>query len=229
MEVLKVEIEAGGPVVTSEAFLAELLDLVTGFCRGLDGAPPAYSYIPLHTDEERVRVMKSRLFNELRAADLFGTWLKTTPEFEVKAALAESAHEEMIHAQLLSQRIRELGTEPFDYRPLPAQVAMFNAIEGFNSTCERVAGFSLVGEAVASYLTQKCLQSPNVPEWIKQPYRRITEDEEGHGSMPQAILKRYATSEETQEAARRAVAMRLVLFREYLASLDRWVIGRERW
>ncbi len=215
--------------MTSEAFLAELLDLVTGFCRGLDEAPPAYSYIPLRTDEERIRVMKSRLFNELRAADLFGTWLKTTAEFEVKTALAESAHEEMVHAQLLARRIRELGAEPFDYRPLPAQVAMFNAIEGLNSTCERVAGFSLAGEAVATYLTQKCLQSENVPEWIKQPYRRITEDEEGHGSMPQTILKRYATSDEKQEAARRAVAMRLVLFREYLTSLDRWAMGNERW
>ena len=217
------------PAVTSEELLAELLGLVTDFCRGLDGAPPAYSYIPLHTDEERIRVMKSRLFNELRAADLFGTWLKTTPEFEVKAALAESAHEEMIHAQLLSKRIRELGAEPFDYRALPAQVAMFNALEGLNDTCQRVAGFSLAGEAVATYLTQKCLQSENVPEWIKQPYRRIAEDEEGHGSMPQAILKRYATTDEKQEAARRAVAMRLVLFHEYLASLDRWAMGGERW
>ncbi len=207
--------------MTSEAFLTELLGLVSDFCRGLDGAPPAYSYIPLHTDEERIRVMKSRLFNELRAADLFGAWLKTTPEFEVKAALAESAHEEMIHAQLLSQRIRDLGAEPFDYRALPAQVAMFKALEGLNDTCQRVAGFSLAGEAVATYLTRKCLQSENVPEWIKQPYRRIAADEEGHGSMPQAILKRYATSDEKQEAARRAVAMRLVLFREYLTSLDR--------
>ena len=218
-----------GLIVTSEAFLSELMGLVADFCHSLDDSPPAYSYIPLHTDEERIRVMKSRLFTELRAADLFGTWLKTTPEFEVKAALAESAHEEMIHAQLLSKRIQDLGAEPFDYRPLPAQIAMFNAIEGLSDTCQRVAGFSLAGEAVATYLTQKCLQSENVPEWIKQPYRRITEDEEGHGSMPQAILKRYATTDEKQEAARRAVAMRLVLFREYLASLDRWALGRERW
>ncbi len=215
--------------MTSEAFLGELLGLVADFCYGLDGAPPAYSYIPLRTDKERICVMKSRLFNELRAADLFGTWLRTTPEFEVKAALAESAHQEMTHAQLLAQRIRELGAEPFDYRPLPAQVAMFNAIEGLNDTCERVAGFSLAGEAVATYLTQKCLQSQNVPEWIKQPYRTITVDEEGHGSMPQSILKHYATTDKTQDAARRAVVMRLVLFREYLASLDRWVIGKEQW
>ena len=46
---------------------------VRKFCRSLDDHPPAYSYIPLTIDEERIRVMKSRLFNELRAPDLFGT------------------------------------------------------------------------------------------------------------------------------------------------------------
>src|ERR1043166_1826560 len=158
--------------MNSEDFVQELLSTVTGFCRTLDDHPPAYSYIPLRTDEERIRVMKSRLFNELRAADLFGTWLKTTPEFEVKAAMAESAHEEMEHAELLAKRIRDRGADPFDYRPLPAQIAMFNAIEGLSDTCQRVAGFSLAGEAVATYLTQKCLRTDSVPERIKQPYRK---------------------------------------------------------
>src|SRR5438093_9983835 len=143
--------------MNSEEFLNEILAPVHEFCRYLDTHPPAYCYVPLSTDEERIRVMKSRLFNELRAADLFGTWLKTTPEFEVKAAMAESAHEEMVHAELLSKRIRDMEADPFDYRPLPAQVAMFNAIEGLADTCQRVAGFSLAGEAVATYLTQKSL------------------------------------------------------------------------
>ena len=145
----------------SQEFLQELLDIVKDFCRTLDAQPPAYCYIPLKSDEERVRVMKSRLFNELRAADLFGTWLKTTPEFEVKALLAKSAHEEMVHAELLANRITKLGYEPFDYRPLPAQTAMFNALEGLNDTCQRIAGFSLAGESVATYLTQKSLQDPH--------------------------------------------------------------------
>jgi 1,2-phenylacetyl-CoA epoxidase catalytic subunit len=216
-------------LMKSEAFLQELLGMVNDFCRTLDAQPPAYCYIPLTTDEQRIRVMKSRLFNELRAADLFGTWLKTTPEFEVKAAMAESAYEEMQHARLLAQRIRDWDSDPFDYQPLPAQTAMFNAIEGLSETCQRIAGFSLAGEAVATYLTRKSLEASSVPDWIKQPYRKITEDEEGHGSAPQEILKRYATSEERQEAGRRAVAMRLVLFREYLASLDRWAMGKDRW
>ncbi|NIO06979.1 MAG: hypothetical protein GTO40_02910, partial [Deltaproteobacteria bacterium] len=96
----------------------------------------------------------------------------------------KSAHEEMVHAGLLSERISKLGQEPFDYRPLPAQTAMFNALEGLTETCQRIAGFSLAGESVATYLTQMSLRAETVPDWIKQPYRRITGDEEGHGSIP---------------------------------------------
>ena len=213
----------------SDEFVQELLGPIQEFCHSLDGQPPAYSYIPLKSDEERIRVMQSRLFNELRAADLYGTWLKTTPELDVKATMAESAHEEMTHAQLLSRRIRELGHEPFDYKPLPAQIAMFNAMEGLNDTCERLAGLSLAGETVAYYLIQMCLKSPAVPDWIKQPYRRITEDEAEHGSIPQKFLTQYATTPERQDRVRRAVAMRMVLFREYLASLDRWAMGKANW
>ena len=215
--------------MNSEDFLQEILAPVQAFCRELDAAPPAYCYVPLSTDEQRIRVMKSRLFNELRAADLFGVWLKSTPEFDVKATMAESAHEEMVHAQLLSKRIRDLGADPFDYQALPAQIAMFNAMEGLNETCERIAGLSVAGETVANYLIQMCLKSPAVPEWIKEPYRRITADEEGHGSVPQEFLRRYAITDERQDRVRRAVAMRMVLFREYLASLDRWSLGQDRW
>ena len=215
--------------MNSEEFVQELLGPIQAFCKTLDGEPPSYSYIPLKSDEERIRVMKSRLFNELRAADLYGTWLKTTPELDVKATMAESAHEEMTHAQLLSKRIQELGHDPFDYKPLPAQIAMFNAMEGLNDTCERVAGRSLAGETVAYYLIQMCLNSPAVPEWIKQPYRRLTEDEAEHGSIPKKFLKQYATTPDRQDRVRRAVAMRMVLFREYLASLDRWAMGKAEW
>ena len=194
--------------MTSSEFVQELRNKVSAFCATLDDRPPAYSYVPLKTDEERVRVMKSRLWNELRAADLFGGWLKTTPEIEVKTMMARSAAEEMVHAGLLSARIRELGADPFDYRPLPAQMSMFNAMEGLRDSCQRLAGFSMGGEGVANYLIEKCLAAPSVPDWIKAPYKRILADEEGHGSGPEEILERYATTPECQDATRRAVAMR---------------------
>jgi hypothetical protein len=47
--------------------------------------------------------------------------------------------------------------------------------------------------------------------------------------VPRRFLRRYATTDERRERARRAVAMRMFLFREYLASLDRWALGTDRW
>jgi bacterioferritin (cytochrome b1) len=215
--------------VDSAAFVSELSATVQAFCAELDAHPQAYSYIPCTTDEQRASVMKSRLHNELRAAELYGSWLRTTPEVEVKVLMARSAHEEMTHAEILADRIRRLGHEPFDYKPLPARTAMFNALAGLEETCQRIAGFSLAGETVATHLIRMSLDAPSVPDWIKQPYRRITEDEERHGSVPQEVLVRYATTTERQDVARRAVAMRLVLFGEYLASLDRWILHGQPW
>ena len=64
----------------SHEFTKKVQQRVKDFCKGLDDNLPAYSYIPLTTDEMRVKVMQSRLFNEVRAAEVFGSWLKTTPE-----------------------------------------------------------------------------------------------------------------------------------------------------
>ena len=75
----------------------------------------------------------------------------------------------------------ELGADPFDYRPLPAQMSMFNAMEGLRDSCQRLAGFSMGGEGVANYLIEKCLAAPSVPDWIKAlvqnaswPTKRVT-------------------------------------------------------
>lgn len=213
----------------SKAFVVELTEQVGAFCRGFDDAPPAYSYIPCITDDQRAMVMKSRFHNELQAADLYGAWLHSTPELEVKAIMAHSANEEVEHAGLLAERIKGLGHDPFDYRPLPAQTAMFNALAGLQGTCARIAGFPLAGETVATYLIGKSLASDSVPEWIKAPYRHINEEELQHGSVPQGVLERYALTDDLQDAARRAVAMRLTLFKEYMESLDRWVLEGKPW
>lgn len=77
-------------VMNSSEFAKEIEARVAVFCKGLDARPPAYSYVPLTNDEQRVKVMKSRLFNEIRAGEIFGSWLKTTPERDVKFALAEA-------------------------------------------------------------------------------------------------------------------------------------------
>jgi hypothetical protein len=207
----------------SREFANSLEKQVVGFCQALDARLPAYSFIPLTSDAMRIKVMQSRLFNEIRAGEIFGGWLKSTPELDVKKTLARATHEEYEHAEFLEEALRSKGATPHDYQALPAQMAMFNAFEGLTTTVERIAAFPMAGEGVADYLIAKSLIAGTVPDWVTAPYRRIHEDEEEHGNYPFEILVKYATSTELQDKAARAVAMSLMLRRAYFDNLDRWV------
>jgi hypothetical protein len=207
----------------SRAFAKEMEQPVQEFCSSLGPRLPAYSYVPLTDDAMRAKVMQSRLFNEDRAGEALSGWLKTTPERDVKAALAEAIHEEFNHAKLLSDALERRGVEPYDYKPLPAQMAMFNAFDALTGTVERIAAFPLAGEGVADYLIRESLGADTVPDWIREPYRAIHEDEEEHGSYPVEVLAKYAITPEQQNAVRRAVEMSLLLRRNYFQNLDQWV------
>jgi hypothetical protein len=207
----------------SREFAKILERQVADFCETLNTKLPAYSYIPLDSDEARIKVMQSRLFNEIRAGEIFGGWLKSTPELDVKKTLAEAVHEEYVHAGYLEEALKAKGAVPYEYKPLPAQMAMFNAFEGLTDTVERIAAFPMAGEGVADYLIGKSLNVGTVPAWITGPYQKIHEDEEEHGNYPFEILVKYAITPEKQERAARAVAMSLILRRQYFDNLDRWV------
>jgi hypothetical protein len=215
--------------MNSSEFAKKIQGRVADFCKTLDAKPPAYSYIPLTNDEMRIKVMKSRLFNEFRAAEIFGSWLKTTPELDVKATLGEAVHEEFVHAGYLEKALKSKGTDPYDYKPLPAQMGMFNAFEGLGETVERIAAFPLAGEGVADYLIRMSLNAGTVPGWVTKPYAKIHEDEEEHGNYPFEMLVKYATAPEKQEMVTRAVEMSLMLRRQYFDNLDRWVFEGKSW
>ena len=139
----------------SREFAKSMEKQVAEFCKNLDAKLPAYSFIPLTNDEMRIKVMQSRLFNEIRAGEIFGGWLKSTPELDVKKTLAQATHEEYEHAAFLEEALRSKGATPHDYQPLPAQMAMFNAFEGLTETVERIAAFPWRAKASPIILSPK--------------------------------------------------------------------------
>jgi hypothetical protein len=215
--------------LSPEALVAEMRAQVDAYCRSLDDRLPAYSYVPLTSDAQRLLVLQSRLYNEIRAADVYGGWLRSTAELDVKRLAADNAHEELGHASLLIRQLEAHGVDPFDYTPPPAQIALFNTLEGLDATVERLAAFPLAGEVLASYLIHKAVEAPDVPEWIKEPYRKIGEEEEGHGDYPVALLIRYATTPEAQARVRRGVALGIGLRDQYFRELDDMVYAGRRW
>ena len=213
----------------SQRFADDMVARVERFCATLDERLPAYSYIPLTDDASRVKVMKNRHWNEIRAGEIFGSWLKSTPEQDVKAALAAATHEEFEHAILLEAALQAKGEDAFDYLPLPAQVAMFNAFESLTGTVERMAAFPLAGEGVANYMIKRSIEASTVPDWVTAPYRDIHADEESHGNYPAEVLAKYAKTPEQQDFVRRVIEMSLVLRRQYFDNVDRWVYEDKVW
>ena len=153
----------------SREFAKTIERQVVAFCQSLDAKLPAYSYIPLTTDEMRIKVMQSRLFNEVRAGEIFGGWLKSTPELDVKKTLAEATHEEYVHATYLEEALRQKGAVPHDYKPLRAQMAMFNGFEGLTDTVERIAAFPMAGEGGGADMIAQQFEARRIPKWVPKP------------------------------------------------------------
>lgn len=65
-----------------------------------------------------IELLKIALKNEIEASELAAHWIATTPELDVKLALARQAGDEAKHYRLIEERLRELGFDPSDYNPL---------------------------------------------------------------------------------------------------------------
>ena len=213
----------------SREFAQEIEARVVTFCQSLDVHPPAYSYVPLSSDAMRIKVMKSRLFNEIRAGEIFGSGSRPRLSWRSRRRWPKPYTRSFRHAEFLAAALRKKGAEPYDYQPVPAQMGMFNAFEALMGTVERMAAFPLAGEGVADYLIRLSLKAATVPEWVLAPYRQIHEDEETHGNYPAEVLMKYAMTEDTQERVRCAVEMSLLLRRQYFDNLDRWVFEGKAW
>lgn len=92
-----------------------------------------------------------------------------------------------------------MGAVPYDYKRLPAQLAMFNAFNGLTDMVQHIAAFPMPGEGGADYLVAKSLQAGTVPSWVTEPYQKIHEDEEEQGNYPFGIRVNYPMIPEKQE------------------------------
>ena len=95
----------------SREFAKKLEKQVAGFCATLDAKLPAYSYIPLTSDDARIKVMQSRLFNEIRAGEIFGGWLKSTPDISKKRCAAKTPRRMTTSHYLLRWRCLTLSKD----------------------------------------------------------------------------------------------------------------------
>ena len=159
--------------------------------------------------QEVIRRLKVALKNELEAAELAAVWIPSTPEIDVKLALARQAGDEARHYHLIETHLEAMGVSLAGFEPAAEGYGpMYNLLRGFDSTVERLAGAHFTREALALKKNDQFIEfceRAGAQETADLYRKHIQPDEGWHVDIGHRFLQRYASSEEDQGKARRAV------------------------
>src|SRR6266446_3372989 len=104
---------AGGPM--SSQFVEEIEQFITVKLSTLD----LIKEMPIGAVDrsEIVRRLKMALKNELEASEIAAVWMPTTPEVEVKLALARQVGDEAKHYKLIEEHLKKMGVDLAGFNP----------------------------------------------------------------------------------------------------------------
>ena len=158
---------------------------------------------------EVIRRLKVALKNELEAAELAAYWIPSTPEVDVKLALARQAGDEARHYHLIEKHLEAMGVDLTGFNPAGEGYGpMYTLLRGFDSTVERVAGAHFTREALALKKNEQFMEfceRAGQGETAELYRKHIQPDEGWHVDIGHRFLTRYAGSAQEQEKARLAV------------------------
>ncbi len=203
----------------SEAFVRELNARNEELLRRL--APEATLKPEVEGDLSIINLLKVALRNEVEASESAARWMATTPEIDVKLALARQVGDEAKHYRLIADRLAELGFDARGFNPLAKGYGpLFLYLDTLPTTVERVAAGQFTREAIAIVKNRQFIEFCEAAgdEVTARLYRETIEpDERHHHELGRRLLLHYATTAEAQDAARRAAARTLELAEELQA------------
>jgi 1,2-phenylacetyl-CoA epoxidase catalytic subunit len=206
----------GGRGMDADAFVRELDRRLQELLRRLE--PEATLKPEVEGDLNVVNLLKVALKNEIEATESAARWLATTPELDVKLALARQVGDEAKHYRLIAERLRELGFDASAFDPLARGYGpLFLYLDGLGTTVERVAAGQFTREAIAMVKNRQFIEFCEAAgdAGTARLYREVIEpDERHHHELGRRLLLRYATTPAAQEAARRAATRTIELAEE---------------
>ncbi len=177
------------------------------------------------------KLLMLALKNELEATECAAAWLPTTPEVNVKLALARQAGDEAKHYRLIQKRLTELGVDTATHDPLAAGrsplLAWLLSLEG---TVARVAAGQFTREALAVVRNAEFVKYCRVTgdeETARMYEETIQPDEKHHHELGRRLLLELATTDGAQAAAREA-SRKVLSMAEELQEIARLKAGITR-
>jgi hypothetical protein len=149
------------------------------------------------------------LKNELEASEIAAVWIPTTPEVDVKLALARQVGDEAKHYRAIEDHLRRTGADLTGFNPAgDGYGPMFQLLAGFNTTVERIGAAQFTRESLALKKNEQFIEfceAAGDRETAKLYREQIQPDEEWHVQLGRTVLERYATTPDLQTKARKAV------------------------
>jgi uncharacterized ferritin-like protein (DUF455 family) len=216
------------PPISSEAFVAELdaqnQEALERIARATSAGEPGEAVtVP--------KLLMLALKNEIEATECAAAWIATTPEVNVKLALARQAGDEAKHYRMIQARLAELGVDTAQHNPLASGrsplLAWLLSLEG---TVARVAAGQFTREALAVVRNAEFVRFCRVTgdEATARLYEEtIQPDEKHHHELGRRLLLELATTSEAQAAAREA-SMKVLSMAEELQEIARLKAGMTR-
>jgi hypothetical protein len=181
-----------------DAFKAERLSPIVGAGQTslLGGAPG-----------DAKKMLQVALANEISVSELAATWMPSTPEVDVKIALARQAGDEARHFELVADRLVALGFELASFRP-PGPNPLFDYMRSLSTTVERVTAGLFTLESIAYAVNENfmafCEQRGDA-ETVRIYREYIQPDERAHQQLGRQLLVNCATELASQQRAKEVV------------------------
>ena len=175
------------------------------------------------------RLLMLALKNEIEATECAASFIPSTPEIDVKLALARQAGDEAKHFRLIEKRLGELGADPAKFEA-GARSPLLEYLQSLPSTVERVAAAQFTREALAVVRNGEFIRfcESKGDGATAALYRDVIQpDERHHHELGRSLLARLATTEVAREEARAAARKTLELAEE-LQEIARLKMGGSR-
>ena len=155
----------------------------------------------------QVRLLQIALANEISVSELAAAWMPSTPEVDIKIALARQAGDEARHFQLVEDRLRSLGFDVGSFTP-PGPNPLFEYLKSLPTSVERVAAGLFTLESIAYNVNENFMrlcEQRGDQETVRIYRDFIQPDEMAHQRLGAALLREHATTAELRAKARQAV------------------------
>lgn len=158
---------------------------------------------------EIVRRLKMALKNELEASEIAAVWIPTTPEVEVKLALARQVGDEAKHYRLIEEHLEKMGVDLKGFDPGAGGYGpMFQLLAEFKTTVERIGAAQFTRESLALKKNEQFIEFCEAAgdHATATLYRELIQpDEQWHVHLGRTVLEKYANTADLQAQARKAV------------------------